>query len=142
MFFKEVILNKDILELILFLYAPLKYIEPYNTINAYPDLGKHILIWEILCIVLSELHGKPYVCFQKEGEYKCHLCHKSFDVARYLKDHIRIIHNPPQFECSTCGEKFKWKRTYSRHIEKCPNVGKSKICKYCCRKLNVKLTGG
>ncbi|XP_025083073.1 zinc finger protein 37-like isoform X2 [Pomacea canaliculata] len=52
-------------------------------------------------------------------EVSCEECQKVFSSRRSLKYHISTIHEQRLFECSTCGEVFRWSKSLSKHRQKC-----------------------
>ena len=53
-------------------------------------------------------------------KYKCNVCDKSFKVKQSLEDHL-MIHNGPNLECPTSGQKYRGKRPnrVRDHLNKC-----------------------
>lgn len=77
---------------------------------------------------------------QKEGifnstslEFKCQICHSTYETEKELRDHC--IKNPNS--CCKCGKTFKLKKYKKAHLEKSQCAGKRSIrvqpftCEYC-----------
>ncbi|XP_025094991.1 zinc finger protein 774-like isoform X2 [Pomacea canaliculata] len=62
--------------------------------------------------------------FVEEGkvEVSCEECQKVFSSRRSLKYHMSTIHEQRLFECSTCGEVFRWSKSLSKHRQKCLQI--------------------
>ncbi|XP_046664412.1 zinc finger protein 808-like isoform X3 [Homalodisca vitripennis] len=51
--------------------------------------------------------------------YKCDICDKTFRHSSAFSSHQRVHSDESYFDCNLCNEKFKWKQTYDRHVQKC-----------------------
>ena len=47
---------------------------------------------------------------------RCTICKKTFQRSKYLKEHMKIHVEDLPFECSVCGERFKWRSGHRIHM--------------------------
>jgi hypothetical protein len=79
-----------------------------------------------------------YVAVPKQQE-TCAICCKTFVSKNSLQKHIKTLHNEnAKFVCENCGQKFKYKSTFTHHLLS-HNIGEEESyeCPLC--KLNFKL---
>lgn len=53
-----------------------------------------------------------------EKQFSCSICGAKFTQSAALRTHHRVHSGLEPYTCS-CGEKFRWKQTYDKHIFKC-----------------------
>lgn len=64
----------------------------------------------------KHLHTK-HKCFITEERFGCEICDKTFAKLKYLRKHIRELHeNATPFNCKTCGKRFRRKANLLEHI--------------------------
>ena len=53
--------------------------------------------------------------------FTCNFCKKTFLNIKILKEHVKSKHGAPRYQCTVCGERFRWRPTFWRHKNtKCP----------------------
>ncbi|XP_063448964.1 zinc finger protein 347-like isoform X1 [Mytilus trossulus] len=64
-----------------------------------------------------------------EEQYQCPQCDMIFNDRRYFKDHVKCVHGEASFQCSLCGEMFKWRSSLCRHVTRkaCSKKAKNDI---------------
>ena len=93
----------------------------------------------------SEKQLKTHIRCQhkkKDAEYKtfiCSDCNKMFEHRWELNKHMFIHVQEPLFECATCGQKFKRRKTLVRHHEMFHDENQKLFqCKECPSTFNLK----
>jgi KRAB domain-containing zinc finger protein len=81
------------------------------------------------CVASCHLCGKPFFSQnhlsvhlkqvhdigQKEDEYICEMCARSFPTKAYLKIHMRT-HNDKHIKCTLCTKMFRWESALKSHL--------------------------
>lgn len=70
-------------------------------------------------------------CIITEDQISCELCNRTFGKLKYLRKHVRELHdNATPFDCGTCGKKFKRKANLLEHelIHQGKYLAKCKTC--------------
>lgn len=68
---------------------------------------------------------------ETQNEYQCDVCSRVLKSARSLQNHKLIHGNVKPFECSDCGEKFRWRQCLMRHSMKTDISVVSHQCRQC-----------
>ncbi|XP_052072770.1 zinc finger protein 184-like isoform X1 [Mytilus californianus] len=78
-----------------------------KTMKYSRSLQRHVLVCKGL-----DIEQKKKI----EEQYQCPHCDMIFNDRRYFKDHVKCAHGEASFQCSLCGEMFKWRSSLCRHI--------------------------
>ena len=64
-------------------------------------------------------HQDTVDCLKKnrKGKHACALCPNRFKAARYLQEHIKVVHEGFRYKCVHCDQEFKNTSTRSYHIK-------------------------
>jgi uncharacterized C2H2 Zn-finger protein len=68
-------------------------------------------------------------------QYKCEVCLRSFNILRYLSDHVRKQHPGKNYPCLTCGILLYTPETYANHIARHERQQQEHVCKICDNKI-------
>lgn len=72
-------------------------------------------MFDSLEVLNNHLHTQ-HKCIISEDRVVCELCNRTFAKLKYLRKHIREIHeNDSKFVCKTCGKKFNRKANLMEH---------------------------
>ena len=55
----------------------------------------------------------------KDNRHVCIWCGKELASRDSLKNHQKVHDDTTSFQCATCGKKFKWRWSHTRHVKKC-----------------------
>lgn len=84
-------------------------------------------------VVALNIHlHTEHKCSISDEQIDCNLCNRTFARLKYLRKHIREVHeNATPFDCKTCGKQFNRKANLIEHelIHKGKYLAKCKTCK-------------
>merc|ERR1712029_357912 len=67
----------------------------------------------------------------KEDDYICEICARSFPTKAYLRTHMRT-HNEKKIKCQLCGKMFRWESALTSHLAAVHGQhGKLHSCEFC-----------
>ena len=59
------------------------------------------------------------------------LCDKTFTLKKYLRNHVKGVHEGIRINCETCGKAMQDKDSLRKHVKAIHEGLKEHVCKYC-----------